>query len=70
MAEQTVVHMGENSPEQVAYRLMQDVARVENKLLHANVVAPDQTSADRQWILGTYVECVRAVRGTWKNMGV
>ena len=57
MAEQTVVHIGENSPEQVAYKLMKDIANVEGKVLYK-----DQNSADRQWILDTYAECLQAVR--------
>ena len=62
MAEQTVVHIGENSPEYVAYRLMSDVAHVENKVLFANPTG-SSTSADREWILNTYAECLRAVKG-------
>ena len=62
MAEQAVLHIGENSPEEVAYRLMSDVADVEQKALHSNP-STDHTSADRQWILDTYAECLRAVHG-------
>ncbi len=62
MAEQTVVHIGENSPEQVAYRLMDNIAHVEGKVLFK-----DQNSADRTWILDTYAECLRAVRGYRKK---
>ena len=58
MAEETVVHIGENSPEQVAYVLMTIVANVEGKDLYQS-----ETSADRLWILNTYAECFQAVKG-------
>ncbi len=57
MAEEAVAHIGENSPEQVAYKLMKDIANVEGKVLYK-----DQNSVDRQWILDTYAECLQAVR--------
>ncbi len=53
MADTPVVHIGENSPEQVAYRLMIDVANVEGYL----------NKMDRKKILDTYAECLDAVRG-------
>ena len=69
MAEQTVMHIGENSPEHVAYRLMKDVALVEKKALHASP-GSDQTSADHAWILDTYAECVRAVKAERSSPGM
>lgn len=54
----TTVHMGENSPEQVAYKLLFDVANVEGKTLHSGTHA-----ANREYILRTYWECLRTVRG-------
>ena len=65
MAEQTVVHISENSPERIAYILMETIANVEQKALYSNP-SSDRTSADRQWILDTYAECLRAVHGTRK----
>jgi hypothetical protein len=50
MADKPVVHIGENSPEHVAYRLMQNVFEAE---------APQKPS--RQLILDTYAECLLAV---------
>ena len=61
MAEAPVVHIGENSPEQVAYRLLHDIARVEDKLTHPSEDNPQRT-ADRKYILDTYAECLMAVR--------
>jgi hypothetical protein len=58
VAEQTVVHTGENSPEYVAYRLLVDIARTEGKPLSG----PAAGKADRKWILDTYAECLSAVR--------
>jgi hypothetical protein len=50
MADKPVVHIGENSPEHVAYQLMQAVLQAE---------APQKPS--RQLILDTYAECLLAV---------
>ncbi|HEY5065372.1 MAG TPA: hypothetical protein VIJ04_11210 [Xanthobacteraceae bacterium] len=61
MADASVVHIGENSPEHVAYRLMHDIATVEDKLLATSERNP-QKVATRQWILDTYAECLRVVR--------
>jgi hypothetical protein len=60
MADAPVVHIGENSLEYVAYRLMRDIAHVEKKKL--NGIAR-QNPPDRKWILDTYAECRQAVIG-------
>ena len=60
MADQPVVHIGENSPEQVAFKLMELIARVERKSFFPEPSRGD-TAADRQWILDTYAECRLAV---------
>jgi hypothetical protein len=57
----TVVHIGENSPEQVAYRLMHEIAAIEAKSF-SRTPGPGYQSADRKWILETYAECLNAVR--------
>lgn len=57
MADNTVVHLGENSPEQVAYKLMRDIARAEKKNLEGVSI-----NSDRQWILSTYRECLKIAR--------
>jgi len=56
MADAPIVHIGENSPEHVAYQLLRHVATAEQKSLtnHGN---------SRKWILDTYSECLEAVRG-------
>ena len=54
----SVVHIGENSPEQVAYKLLEMVASVERKKLFGG----DPASADRAWILSTYADCIGTVR--------
>jgi hypothetical protein len=51
-----VVHIGENSPEQVAYKLFNHIANAEKKVL----VGPNP-SANREWILRTYAQCLRTV---------
>jgi hypothetical protein len=55
----TTVHIGENSPEQVAYKMVRDVANIEGKEL----VAGYPKSTDRKWYLDTFAECLKAVRG-------
>jgi hypothetical protein len=60
MAGETI-HIGENSPEHVAWKLLHDVAAVEGKAFH-RTPGPNQEPADRKWILDTYAECIRAVR--------
>lgn len=62
MADQAVVHIGENSPEQVAFRLMHEIALMEGKVLHRNPGERSET-ATRKWVLDTYSECLSAVRG-------
>lgn len=58
MADAPVVHIGENSPEEVALKLLRMIADVEKKrLFHSN-----EPMADRKYILDTYAECLKAVR--------
>jgi hypothetical protein len=54
-----VVHIGENSPEYVAYRLLLDIMSAENKSIHGD----GQKRADRDYILTTYQQCRRVVSG-------
>ena len=58
----TVVNLGENSPEQVAFKLLQLVANAEKKQLQSVMSA--SANSDRKWILDTYVECLQAVKGS------
>ena len=66
MADQSVVHLGENSPEHVAFRLLREVAYVEGKRLQ-QMDATFQ-KPDRQWILDTYAECLDAVRDPYTRI--
>ncbi len=50
MADVPVIHIGENSPENIAYKLTHEIARLEKGF------------ADRKKLLDTYAECLRAVR--------
>lgn len=59
MADNTTVHIGENSPEYVAYKLMEIIANVENRELYGHGKSP----ADRAYLLKAYAECLVAVRG-------
>jgi hypothetical protein len=60
MADAPVVHIGENSPEKIAYALMVDVFNAE-RIKHEN--------RNKQIILDTYAECLDAVRGVrnWEH---
>lgn len=60
MADQAVVHLGENSPEHVALQLFHEVAWAEKKELYRGAGGPDRP--DRAYILDTYAECLRAVK--------
>lgn len=55
--------MAEVSAEHVAYQLMLDIARVEQKLLYHSPDPQGHAVADRRWILDTYAECLAVVRG-------
>lgn len=66
MAEITNVHMSENSPEHVAYRLLQEVMQAEKRTPMAHVVERRESNvmlADRKYLLDTYAECLAAARG-------
>lgn len=55
MADQTVVHIGENSPEYVAYRMARDIiTHIDNKKL---------SQISREEYLKTYWQCWRTVKG-------
>lgn len=53
-----IVHIGENSPEEVAFRLMSIIMNVENRQPHGHGKLP----VDREWVLRTYAQCMRAVK--------
>lgn len=61
MADQAVVHIGENSPEEVAYKLFREIARSE-KMNVMGLGASATNAASRDWILDTYAECIATVR--------
>jgi hypothetical protein len=60
MAYNTAVHFGENSPEHVAYKLLEEIAFVEGKSLRSGMKGQ---KADRAYILSTYWECWKVVQG-------
>lgn len=55
MADNTVVHMGENSPEHVAHLLTQQIL--------FSVEKDKYRELTRELLLDTYAECLEAVRG-------
>ena len=58
MSDQTVIHMGENSPEHIAYRLMLDVQNIEKT-----------TKWGRKELLDLYAECIHTVRDPLTRLG-
>lgn len=62
MADNAVVHIGENSPEQVAYKLLQDVMIAEARTIAPQGVNGKQ-AVDRKWLLDAYAECLHATTG-------
>lgn len=57
MKDTSVLHIGENSPEQVAYKLMRDIGQAEGYfLVHAS------PKPSREWLIKTYCACLTAVR--------
>jgi hypothetical protein len=61
MADKSVVHIGENSPEQVAYKLLSDVMAAEKRTTNTYDIPGDWKTADRAYILDTYAECHQAI---------
>lgn len=62
MADAPVVHIGENSPEEVAYKLLRHVANVEGKNLNST------GAVDRKYLIDTYAECLWAVKEPWRRL--
>ncbi|WP_346900636.1 hypothetical protein [uncultured Roseibium sp.] len=60
MADQPIVHIGENSVEEVAFKLFRCIGSAEGKTAF-NGSPKDGT--DRKWILDTYAECLHTARG-------
>ena len=65
MADAPVVHIGENSPEHVAYRLFCRVGVAEQKTSSSGFLKGD---ADRKWFLDTYAECLATVRDPFARL--
>jgi hypothetical protein len=61
MADKPVVHIGENSPEEVAYKLLVHVASAEGYRLPLS--PGGEKKPDRKWLLDAYAECIDAVQG-------
>jgi hypothetical protein len=60
----TTLHVDENSPEHIAFKLMEAIADNEDKGIGRSYGG--SATADRDWILSTYAQCIRTVkRGTY-----
>lgn len=62
MADNNVVHIGENSPQQVAYKLMQDIMHAEKRSISSEGNNGWQRT-DRAYMLKLYYDCARATSG-------
>ena len=62
MSDKSTVHIGENSPEQIAYRLYHEIMRTEDKVPYRPTDGSEK-QADRKYLLDLYSECIDAVRG-------
>jgi hypothetical protein len=59
MTDTPIIHINENSPEQIAYKLfLHIVAREDVELAPGRGKWP----VDRRWILSTYAQCLKAVK--------
>jgi hypothetical protein len=61
MADQATVHIGENSPEHVALRLLMTIASNEGKKIYGGPTSGG-SYADKEWLLTNYKDCLKAVR--------
>lgn len=62
MADAKIVNSGENTPEHVAYRLLEMVMQAEGKVAYKH---DRHEQADRKYILDTYAECLMATTKPW-----
>lgn len=62
MSDTPVTHIGDNSPEEVAFKLMLAIGRAESKA----ILSPSPT-ADREWILNTYADCLVTVKNPFNR---
>lgn len=58
MADQSEVQEGASPREEIAWRLMERIALVEDKRLFHDAQGK---SASREWVLHTYSQCLKAV---------
>ncbi len=59
MTDTSAVHIGVNSAEEVAFKLLHCVAVAEGKSFTRSPTA--KSNVDRKWILDTYAECLSTV---------
>jgi hypothetical protein len=65
MSDTSVVHIGENSPEQVAFKMMQLIADAEGRETYGHGKHP----VTREWVLQTYSQCLSVVhRGSGEKV--
>jgi len=62
MSDAPYVFIGETSPHEVAYKLLQHIAWAEKKAFAVSGSHPTD-APQRKWILDTYAECLQATTG-------
>ena len=63
-----VIQAAHNTPEQVVLALFHMIANVERRAMHHEATG-DGESADRDWILNTYSECILTIREPQARLG-
>lgn len=63
MEENNIVHIGENSPEAIAFKLLHDIAYAEGK-----TDVNGRIDADREYILSTFKEALSAMKPAVSRM--
>jgi hypothetical protein len=61
VTELVLVHAGPNSPQKIAFDLMERVAFIEGKRIGRD--QEQRTRTDRAWLLDAFSECLEAVQG-------
>ncbi len=60
MEEESIAHGGDNTAEQVAFKLFKVIAALEDQ--HIPGISEGHNVPDRKYVLNRYAECLRAVK--------
>lgn len=59
MSDNSIINIGKNSQEHVAYKLLELISLAEGKSINGGLGV---INYDRKWILDSYAECIDVVR--------